>query len=167
MFNKNEILSFLKYSVVAAILYLITVVIFLYSDSYQTTYVLYIGNVMFAIPIVVFILNFNKKRDKNASKKMMVVAGHITVVMGVLLSCIVIFILLAIMHPSGYKAVSQTANELAKPTPGLSGNTHALLFILFMDAVFGNIGTGSFISLMLPATAKRDQTGETATINPE
>ena len=97
----------------------------------------------------------------------MIVAGHITTVMGVLLSCICIFILLAIMKPSGYAAVSNTASELAKPAPGLMQNSHALMFVLFMDAIFGNVGAGSFISFMLPNTAKQDQKGETATINPE
>jgi hypothetical protein len=71
------------------------------------------------------------------------------------------------MKPSGYTAVSQTANELSKPTPGLMENAHALMFVLFMDAVFGNVGAGSFVSFLLPNTAKQDQKGETSTINPE
>ncbi len=86
MFTKDQILYYLKYSIVAAVLYLVSVVIF-FIDNYNQTYILYIGNVLFAIVIVVFILNFNKKRDKNASSKMMIAAGHITTVMGVLLSC--------------------------------------------------------------------------------
>lgn len=167
MFTKDQILSYLKYSIVAAVLYLISVGIFLALDTYTQTYILYIGNVAFAIVIVVFILAFNRRRDKNASPKMMIAAGHITTVMGVLLSCLGVFILLAIMKPSGYTAVSQTANELSKPTPGLMENAHALMFVLFMDAVFGNVGAGSFVSFLLPNTAKQDQKGETSTINPE
>lgn len=167
MFTKDQILSYLKYSIVAAILYLVSVAIFLYMDNYTQTYILYIGNVVFALVIVVFILNFNKKRDKNASTKMMIAAGHITTVAGVLMSIVGVFILLAIMKPIGYATVSQTTNELAKPTPGLEGNGHALLFVLLMDAIFGNVGAGSFISFLLPNTAKQDQKGETATINPE
>lgn len=167
MFTKNQILSYLKYSIVAGVLYLISVGIFLWLDSYTQTYILYIGNMVFAAVLVVFILNFNRKRDKNASTKMMIAAGHITTVMGVLLSCIGVFILLAIMKPSGYMAVSHTASELSKPAPALMENSHALMFVLFMDAVFGNVAGGSFVSFLLSNTAKRDQTGETATINPE
>ncbi len=167
MFTKDQILSYLKYSIVAAILYLVSVGIFLGIDNYAQTYILYIGNVAFALVIVVFILNFNKKRNKNAMTKMMIAAGHITTVMGILLSCVAIFILLAIMKPVGYATVSQTATELGKPAPALMENGHALMFILFMDAVFGNVAAGSFVSFLLSNTAKRDQTGETSTINPE
>lgn len=167
MFTKDQILSYLKYSIVAAALYLVSVVIYLMMDSYDQTYILYIGNVAFAIVMVVFILNFNKKREENASPKMMIAAGHITTVMGVLISCAVIFILLAIIKPVGYAAVSQTTKELANPAPALQENGHALMFILFMDAVFGNVGAGSFVSFLLPNIAKQDQTGETSVINPE
>ncbi len=167
MFTKDQILNYLKYSIVAAILYLVSVAIFLYLDNYTQTYILYIGNVVFAIVIVVFILTFNRKRDKNASTKMMIAAGHITTVAGVLMSIVGVFILLAIMQPEGYSTVSHTATELSKPTPGLEQNGHALMFVLIMDAVFGNVGAGSFVSFLLPNTAKQDQTGETETINPE
>jgi hypothetical protein len=167
MFTKDQILGYLKYSIVAAILYLVSVVIFLYLDNYTQLYILYIGNVMFAVVMVFFVVNFSKKRERNALPKMTIAAGHITAAMGVIISCLAIFVILAIMKPSGYSDVMATSNELAKPTPGLEGNGHALMFILFMDAVFGNIGAGSFVSFLLPNMLKSDQKGETATINPE
>ena len=167
MLKKDQLLHYLKYSIIAAVLYLISVFIFLYTDNYSQIYILYIGNIIFGIVMAVLVLNFNKKRDQNASPKMMIAAGHIATVMGVLISVVVVFILLAIMKPVGYATVSQTTKELAKPTPGLEGNGHALLFILIMDTIFGNVGAGSFVSFLLPNTAKSDQKGETATINPE
>jgi hypothetical protein len=36
-----------------------------------------------------------------------------------------------------------------------------------MNAFFGNLGFGIFVSAMLPNMLKTDQSGETATINPE
>lgn len=167
MFKKHQILSYLKYSIAAAIVYLICVVIFLHDDTYAKTYILYIGNMIFAVVMVVFIVIFSKKRDSNASPKMAIAAGHITAGMGVILSCLSIFIILAIMKPSGYADVLNTSKELARPAPALEGNGHALMLILFMDAVFGNIGAGSFVSFMLPNMLKKDQTGETSVVNPE
>lgn len=167
MFTKNQILSYLKYSIVAAIIYLIFVVIYLSKDNYALTYILYIGNMLFAIVMVFFVVRFAKKRGWNASPKMAIAAGHITAAMGVILACLSIFIILAIMKPIGYSDITTTARELAKPAPALQGNGHTLMFILFMDAVFGNIGAGSFVSFMLPNMLKSDQKGETSTINPE
>ncbi len=166
MFTKNQILSYFRYSIVAAILYLICTTIFLSQDSYTQIYLLYIGNVLFAAVIVFFILNFHTKKDEAKGNKTMIAAGLITTIMGTLISCVIIFILLAMMKPSGYEAISHTANELAKPAPALQGNSHALMFVLFMEAVFGNLGAGAFVSVMLPNTAKIGKKGKTSEINP-
>ena len=72
------------------------------------------------------------------------------------------------MKPSGYRIemINQTQeNWQTHSWPDANG--HALMFVLFMDAIFGNIGAGSFVSFLLPNMLKKDQKGETATINPE
>ncbi|HSN10361.1 MAG TPA: hypothetical protein VLS85_15075 [Hanamia sp.] len=166
MFTKNQILSYLKYAIVAAILYLVCATIFLDQDSYTQIYILYIGNVFFAAVMVFFILNFHNKKDEPKGNIKMIAAGLITTIMGTLISCAIIFILLAILKPSGYAYISHTANELSKPTPSLQGNGHALMFVLFMEAVFGNLGAGAFVSIMLPNTAKISKRGKTSEINP-
>lgn len=167
MFNKHQIRSYLKYSIVAAILYLICVVVFLSKDAYTQTYILYLGNTLFAIPIVFFVVHFANKRGRNASTQMAISAGIITTLMGIILSCLSIFIILAIMEPSAYRDVTNTATELAKPAPALEGNGFALITMLLMDAVLGNMAFGAFVAAMLSNMLKSDQTGETATINPE
>jgi hypothetical protein len=164
MFSKRQILSYLAYAIPAAIVYCIVAGIFLYNDTYNLSYLLYIGNVLFGIVILFYLLNYNKKRDKNSKAKYMVASGHITAVIGILISCVVIFILMAVIHPNAYEAVSPTSKALARPAAGLKGDTHPLIYVLFMDAVFGNIGISSFLSFMLPFTAKSDQTAETASI---
>ena len=167
MFNKHQIHSYLKYSIAAAILYLACVVLFLSKDSYQQTYILYLGNILFAVVMVFFVVNFATKRGRNANPRMAITASITTTVTGVILSLLSIFIILAIMKPSGYADVVNTASELAQPAPALDGNGHALMLVLFMSAFFGNIGFGGFVSCMLPNMLKSDQTGETSTINPE
>jgi hypothetical protein len=166
MFTKHQAFLYLRYSIAAAILYLISVIVFLSVAAYSQTYILYIGNVLFAVPIVFFIVNFAKKRNENANTRMAIKASVITTVMGMILSVLCVFIILAIMKPSGYSDVANTASELAKPAPTLKGNGHPLMLILVVDAIFGNLGTGIFIAMMLPNMIKSDQSGETAVINP-
>ena len=167
MFKKHQILSYLKYSIIAAIVYLISVVIFLLKDAYTQTWILYLGNILFSVVIVFFAVRFAKKRERNAHTRIAISAALLTTIMGVILSILSIFIILAIMKPAGYTDVANTASELAKPAAALKGNGHVLMQILFMDAFFGNMGFGAFVSAMLPNMLKRDQTGETSTINPE
>jgi hypothetical protein len=136
-------------------------------DNYTDTYILYLGNILFAVVIVFHVVNFAKKRGKNANTRMAITASATATLIGVIISILSIFIILAIMEPSAYSDIIYTAKELAKPAPALEGNGHALLMILLFDAFLGNLGFGIFISAMLPNMLKRDQTGETATINPE
>ncbi|MGN6342567.1 MAG: hypothetical protein ACTHML_16455 [Ginsengibacter sp.] len=167
MLKKHQILSYLKYSIVAAILYLISVVVFLSKDTYTQSWILYIGNILFSVVIVFFVVRFANRRGRNANTRLAISAAAITTIMGMILSLLSIFIILAIMKPSGYADVVNTASELSKVAPALEGNGHALMFILFMNAFFGNLGFGIFVSAMLPNMLKTDQSGETATINPE
>jgi hypothetical protein len=164
--NKHQLLSYLKYSIAAAILYLVCAIFFLSKDTYTQTYILYLGNVLFAVVIVFFVVHFAKKREKNANTRMAIKASVATTLMGIILSVLGVLILLAIMKPSGYSDAVNTASELAKPAPALEGNGYALLLILVLDAILGNLGTGVFVSMMLPNMLKSDQTGETAVINP-
>ena len=167
MFKKNQILSYLKYSVAAAIVYLICVVIFLSKDTYTQTYILYIGNMIYAFVIVVFIVNFNKRTASNESTYNKIAAGFTTAVIGVVISCLAILIILAIMKPEGYRDVLNTASELAQPAPGLDGEGHALMFILFMDAVIGNLGASAFVCFMVPNMIRKYQEDEIGAISPE
>ncbi|MEO6894340.1 MAG: DUF4199 family protein [Ginsengibacter sp.] len=167
MFNKHEIRSYLKYSIASAILYLICVVVFLSKDAYTQTYILYLGNTLFAIPIVFFVVHYANKRGRNANTGTAISAGIATTLIGIILSCLSIFIILAIMKPSAYTDVTNTALELSMPAPGLEGNGFALIMILFLDAILGNVAFGAFVAAMLTNMLKSDQTGETATINPE
>lgn len=150
MFKKNQIRPFLKYSIAAAIVYLIFLVIFLNDDTYTKTYYLYIGNVVFSAVIVVFLVNFNNKDDNSSHTQKVIVSGLTTSLIGTIISVLAVFIILAIMKPAGYSYVANTASELAKPTPALEGNGHALMFVLFMDAIIGNMGASSFVAFMLP-----------------
>ena len=165
MFSKPKILSYLKYAIPAAIVYCIIAGIFLYNDTYNLSYLLYIGNVLFGIVIIFFLFNYNKNRAPNSKAKYMVASGHITAVIGILISVVIIFILMAIIHPNGYDTVSQTSKALKHPAAALEGDTHPLIYVLLMDAVFGNIGISSFLSFMLPYTAKSNTNPETSPVS--
>lgn len=167
MFTKQQVLPFLKYSIAAAIIYLICVVIFLYDDTYTMTWVLYLGNMLFAGVMVFFVVNFNKKADNSSHTQKVITSGLTTALIGTIISCLAIFIILAIMKPSSYSYVANTASELAKPAPALEGSAHSLMFILFMDAVFGNMGASAFVSFMLPNMMRKYQEDKPVTINAE
>src|SRR5258705_5961074 len=93
MFKDHPIKSYLIHSFAAAIMYCITVFIFIRNATFTSSWMLYIGNIFFACCIVVFILLYNKKRKENASIGTMIFASLITTVIGIIISCMISLIL--------------------------------------------------------------------------
>src|SRR5688500_19518694 len=97
MFKKHPIKSYLVYSVAAALLYAVLVYLFIRNETFTSSWILFIGNALFGCCIAVFIGLYNKRRKENASTETMMVAGHITTVMGVVVACIISLCLLFVM----------------------------------------------------------------------
>lgn len=158
MFKTHPILKYLKYSILAAIVYCITVFIFIKQESFSGSWILYTGNMLFACVIAVFILQYNKTRDQNASAGKMIFAGNITTVMGIIISCIIGLLLIVLLAPEVF---SSSVPVLQNTPPQMEEPRHELLLTFLMNAIIGNFCGGAFISLLLPFSVKRDQTGET------
>lgn len=158
MFKKEYLSSYVMYGILSAILFCIPMLIFLSSAKFSTTWWLYVGNVLFLLSIIFFMIMFNKKKGEDASTQTMVAAGHITTVVGIIISIIVAVIALLIFVPDLFgSGQSDTVLENAPSGTG-TGKTHGMIFMLFMNAVIGNLVAGSVPSIILSYTAKRDQT---------
>lgn len=158
MFRKEYLASYIKWGIISAIAFCIPMVYFIYSAQYSETWWLYVGNVLFLIVIAAYMLQWNKSKGENASTQTMMAAGHIATVIGIVISCIVAVIVLTIFIPdifSGGKA--DTVLEDAPSQTG-TGKTNGLVFILFMNAIIGNVCGGSFSSILIPYSARKNQT---------
>jgi hypothetical protein len=159
MFKKHPLLSYLKFSVFAAIAYSLSAMVYLQLRDFTQSWVLYIGNLFFGAGIVFFLFYFNKKKKGNANAGNMIVAGHIATVLATIIACILVFILLACLVPGifiGHSIVLQNA------PPQTFGNTrHELMIQLFANAAIGNICVGFFVAVLFGSGIKKDQTAET------
>lgn len=164
MFKKYKLTDYLKYSIISAVMFCITVGIFLSSQKYSSTWWLYVGNALFMLGVIVFIFSFNRKKAENASTSSTIMGGHIITVMGIIISCIVSYLLIMFFVP-GIFGSGETHTTVANAPAQLdTGKTDGLVFMVFMNAIIGNMATGSFASIILPYTVKRDQTEEPAEI---
>lgn len=158
MFKKEYLSFYLKYGILAALLFCVPMIIFISSAKFSNTWWLYIGNVLFLLSIVFFMLTFNKRKGEDTSTQTMVAAGHMTTITGIIMSVIVAVIALIIFVPDLFSSgQSDTVLENAPSTTG-TGKTHGMIFMLFMNAIIGNLVAGSVPSILLSYTAKRDQT---------
>ncbi len=156
MFKKEYFFSYIKWGALAALAYCILMISFIRSDAFSGAYLMYIGNVLFLIVIALYMLFFNKGQAENASTQTMTAAGHIATAVGIIISCIVAAIAVAVFIPS------DTVLANAPAVTG-TGKTHGLIFMVFMNTIIGNLAGGSFASIILPFSARKDQTKDKKT----
>jgi len=158
MFKKEYLASYIKWGIVSAIAFCIPMVIFLNAGKYISTWWLYVGNALFLVIIAAYMISFNKSKGENASTQTMMTAGHIATVIGILISCIVAAILLPVFIPDIFSSVKSNNVLSDAPAETGTGKTNGLVFILFMNAIIGNLCAGSFSSLLIPYSARKNQT---------
>ena len=162
MFKNHSIKSYLVCSVSAALLYSIFAYLFIRNQIFSSSWLLYIGNALFACCIAVFTILFNKKRKENASTTTMIVAGIIVTIIGIVIACIISLLLFLLMSDISHP-LQQTEVLNNAPPQMESGKRNQFLLALFMNAIIGNGSIGSFISLIISYAAKRDQKGSIST----
>jgi hypothetical protein len=160
MFKNSNWRQYLPYSIVAAILHGIAVFVFLRDSSFTHAYILYIGSFLFMFTIAAFLITFNRRRQENANSMSMLTAGLITSAMGVILSCVLCAILLAVMIPGLFHAGTPAKVLTDAPANTVTDKTHGLLFMIFGSATMGNIVGGLFVCIIFPFALKGDQTKE-------
>jgi hypothetical protein len=160
MFNNLRYLTYLKYSLGAALAYSIPLFIFIYRATYTDAWILYVGNALFLSVMVLYMIYFNRQRRDNASSVSMVIAGHVIAAIGVVLCCLIGFILLTIFVPGLFSPEKAGRVLTDEPEMMVRGNTNGLVFMVIMNAIVGNISMGSFATIIFGFTTQRDQTKE-------
>ena len=160
MFKNVHWRHYLTYAIVAAFLFGLAVLIFLMDTSYSRAWLLYIGNALFLFTIAAFLLSFNRRRDRNASSMTMLTAGFITSGAGIIIACLLCFILLSVMIPGLFHAGEPGKVLTGAPANTVLDKTHGLLFMIFGSATIGNGAAGLFVCIIFPFAIKGDQTKE-------
>lgn len=151
---------YLIYGLLGAVVYSIPVIIFLSNPEYSQSWLLYLGNLLFLFAIVGFLYAFNKRRSENAGTLAMLTAGVIATVTGIVISCLLAFLLLVIMVP-GYLSPGTTEKVLTgQPANITLDKTRGMSFMVFVTAFIGNLSAGAFVSIIFPFAMKADQTRE-------
>jgi hypothetical protein len=163
MFKKEYLSSYITWGIISAAAFCIPMIIFLTQKNYTATWWLFLGNGLFLVSIVAYMLAFNKRQNENASTQTMVAAGHIATVFGIIISCIVALILLFVFVPDIFSSGTSESAMGDAPAPTGTGKTHGLVFFLFMNATIGNFCGGSFSSILIPYSARKNQTKDRKT----
>jgi hypothetical protein len=158
MFKQLDIKSTLTAGIIAAMLFCIPVYLYIMYANYEESWLLYLGSFLFMVVMWIHTIRESKKRNDNESTVALAFSAHAAAVAGILFSCILSFLLLAIfVH--GYLHSGNTAKVLAEsPVNTIHDKTGGLSFNIFMTATIVNFSVGSFTGIVLPFYLKKNQT---------
>src|SRR4051812_17573599 len=72
MFKREYLSSYITWGIISAVAFCIPMIIFLTQKNYTATWWLFLGNGLFLVSIVAYMLAFNKRQNENASTQTMV-----------------------------------------------------------------------------------------------
>ena len=149
-----------KSAVLTAIISALPMVFYIKDARFSETWLLYLGDALFLFSMFVVIFFLNKIfSSQNASTSTTIAAGIIITLIAIAIICIVA-LLLFIVYVPGIFGKTVSSGQLTQAPPNIvEDKTSGLLFIVFMNATFGNFSAGAFASLLMAYSAKRNQKG--------
>ena len=158
MFRKVDWPHSLTIGGIAGLLFCIPTFFFIYRASYNDSWLLYLGSMLFFAMIVMGVLVFSKKRGGNESTVSMVFESHMTTLVGVFTALIISLVMLMVMVPGFFHAGMAGKQLTDSPANTIHDKTNGLDFKVIVLSILGNFCFGSFASIVFPFSAKRNQT---------
>jgi hypothetical protein len=163
MFKNRLFRVYFLFGLFAAITYCIPAFVFIQKAVYTESWILYVGNFLFMIVIGFFLFYVSGLKDNNSSTLSLIAAGEKTVIIGIIAAGTLSFVLLLLLV-HGLLATGTPGKVLSgEPANTISDRTNGLDFMLIVNAIIGNFVTGSFASVVLPPSLKRNQKTEKGT----
>ncbi|SEN13723.1 hypothetical protein SAMN04488505_108170 [Chitinophaga rupis] len=156
--NKQHLKDYLIYGGMAALFYLVFLFYHLKDDDYKSSYLLYIGNVAFSIPILLYNLKLLKQPYQKERAVAMSGSAHIATAVGTLLSVVLGALLMLSFHPNIFSTAPSTDALTNAPSNASMDRPAGWLFMVCINALLINFSVASFVSLMITYVGKRDQT---------
>ena len=86
LFNRSHFIEYIKYGSIAGVLHVLTVWYFLHKQNDQLSPVLFIGSIFFMLVILIYAVKLVNRQPEKYSTWTMIIAGQITVIIGILVS---------------------------------------------------------------------------------
>jgi hypothetical protein len=157
--NRQHARDYFLYGGAAAFLFVLPVWYFLASADYEQSWIVYSGSILFMFAIMVYAIRLIRHPQDHKSAVIMLMAGHLAVLTGVLLSVLFSGILCLVYIP-GFLSGHSADGFLQNAPAGLNRNNTGTVFQVFFPATLGNLGTGSFMSVIISYVLKPNQTGD-------
>lgn len=150
MSGKLNLKLTLQFAVLEAIAFCIPVFFYIRDDMYAHTWLLYLGSFFFLILTVVHTLRDGKRRGGYERTFTLVFDSHMITILGIILSCLLSFIMLLIFVPQYFNHSNIDVSVVGEPPQNQSRGTDGPGLKIFMIAVIANFAVGSIVGILLP-----------------
>ena len=158
LYNRAHIFEYLLYGSLAALGYVIFVVIFLLNRRYENSYLLYFGNVAFVTVIGIHaFLQINRPHEGKSAVRMLI-SSHLAALTGVVLA--VGLSLVSMVAVFGDLGSTRAPNELVANTNAWNqiSRPSGMLPMILIYATVCNFAVSSFITVLVSYVCKKNQT---------
>ncbi len=152
MFSKRFLSTYLFRGLIAAAVYCITVVVFLYQRQFQSIWLLFLGNALFLFSVIAIVYIYNARKRTSESSVNSAISGHMLSITGATLSVILSVMLFLIFSAGGNPGTGEVLHQA--PANFNPGGTHGMLFILVVNAALGNTISGFFAAIITSFTVR-------------
>lgn len=140
-----------KYSVWAAILNTLSIVVFLFNRQYQNTWLLYVGNLLFAAVVLIGVFRGYHRVHDTASVRSSTMMGIKITIYGILLAILMCVVVLVI------NSIFTGLNDSSEPAQSGRGD---VLFIILSSTIAINAILGALAAVIGATVVKKNQKTE-------
>ena len=153
MSTQGFLKTYVPRGLIGAVVYCIPVVIFLSTEKYQSIWILFLGNVLYLISTATVIYLTYRAHAFETPPLTSAISGHILSLVGATLS-VIFSVALYLLFDLVLRG-SKTEMMVNAPASFASNSTHGMLFVLLMNAAFGNTVAGFFAALFTSFDASK------------
>jgi uncharacterized membrane protein YhaH (DUF805 family) len=163
LIDKRHLKEYILFGLIAAVLYCVMLFFHLRSGDYKSSYLLYIGNVLFGAAIFIYNMQLIKRPYDEQRATSMLIAAHVTAAIGTAFSVIFCIVMMTIFHPEIFSAGPSDTGLANAPANTQLKAPSGWLMMVCINALLINFSVGSFLSIMVSYAGKRNQTKDKPT----
>jgi hypothetical protein len=158
VFNRQHIREYFSYGLLAALLYMIPVLLFLSHKKYENFYYIYTGIGLFMFTIFFYALRLVNRPYDSKRAVSMLIAGNLATLAGVFMAVLMVIVSFFFFFPDVFSVTPTESLVQNAPSTIQPNRPSGLLFMLMILTVFGNTSVGAFVSVVTAYVGKKNQT---------
>lgn len=160
-FDKRHLKEYLYYGLAAGILFSLPTWYYLHEADSRNGWVIYCGTILFMFVIMRYVMTLTRRRTDYKSTWVMITAGHMAVLAGIVVAVLLCLSLCFIYIPGFFTGASDSS-FLENARPEFNRHNEGTIFQIFFPATLLNFGVGGFMTIVVSYALKLNQTKDRA-----